>query len=97
MVVTCRSDPVVAALARVENRCEDAGRVETRCAVPVDRAVGTDKRDRVEVSDYAMFRDGQVVAHSGVVGHRAATLQQNGASRFGPRGTLRSLTAWRKR
>ena len=69
-----RCDPVVAALARVEDRGEDAGRIEPRQAVPVDRAVRTDERDGVQVADHAVLGDGQVVGH-GIVRGGDATLQ----------------------
>ncbi len=56
-------DPVVAALLGVEDRREDAGRVEPRAAEPVDGAVGADERDAVQVADHAVLGDGQVGAH----------------------------------
>ena len=44
----------------VEDRREDARRVEARAAVPVDRPVGADERDGVQVADQAVLGDGQV-------------------------------------
>jgi hypothetical protein len=41
----------------VEDRGKHAGRVEAG-AVPVDRAIGADKRDRVQVADHSMLGDG---------------------------------------
>jgi hypothetical protein len=47
----------------VEDRPEDARRVEPRVAVPIDRPVGSDERRSVQVADQAVLRDGQVVRH----------------------------------
>ena len=44
----------------VEDRREHARRVKARAAVPVDRPVGADERDGVQVADQAVFCDGQV-------------------------------------
>ena len=44
----------------VEDSREDARRVEARTAIPVDRAVGANERDRVQVADQAVFRDRQI-------------------------------------
>jgi len=46
-----------------EDRREDARRVKPRAAVLVDRPVGADERDGVEVADQAVFGDGQVARH----------------------------------
>ncbi len=45
----------------VQDRAEDARRVEARAAVPVDRPVGADERDRVQVADQPVLGDGQVL------------------------------------
>ena len=55
-----RRDAVPTAAVLVENRSEDARRVEARAAVPVDRAVGPDERDRAQVADDAVLGDRQV-------------------------------------
>ena len=57
-----RRDPIAAALLSVEDRPEDARRVEPRAAVPVDRAVGADERDRAQIADDAVLGDRQVLA-----------------------------------
>ena len=44
-------DAEQAAVVGVKDRREDARRVEPRAAVPVDRPVGADERDGVEVAD----------------------------------------------
>jgi hypothetical protein len=44
----------------VEDRAEDAPRVEARAAVPIDRPVGTHERNGVQVADQAVLSDGQV-------------------------------------
>jgi hypothetical protein len=44
----------------VEDRREDARRVEARAAVPVDRPVGADQRDGMQIADQAVLGDGQV-------------------------------------
>ena len=56
-----RAQRVEAALVLVEDRAEHARRVERRAAVPVDRAVGADERDRVQVADEAVLGDREVV------------------------------------
>jgi hypothetical protein len=53
-------DPEQAPVVGVEDRREDARRVEARAAIPVDRRVGADERDRVQVTDQAVLGDGQV-------------------------------------
>ena len=55
-------DAEQAAVVGVEDRREDARRVEPRAAVPVDRPVGADERDGVQVADQAVLGDGQVRA-----------------------------------
>ena len=47
----------------IENRREDARRVEVRQAEPVDRPVRPDERHRVEVADDAVLGDRQVRVH----------------------------------
>src|SRR2546429_5172506 len=44
----------------VEDRGEDARRVEPRAAVPVNRPVSPDERDGVQITDQAMLGDRQV-------------------------------------
>jgi len=61
------SDAVVAAVLAVEDGAEDARGVEARAAVPVDRAVGADQGDRVEITDDAVFGDRQIVVDEGVL------------------------------
>ena len=68
-----RRDPVVAALLGVEDGREHARRVEPLGAVPVDRAVGADQGDRVQVADDAVLLDRKVVRHASGAGGRAAT------------------------
>ena len=53
-------DPEQASAVGVEDRRKDARRVKPRTAVPVDRPVGTDERDGVQVTDQAMLGDRQV-------------------------------------
>ena len=60
-----RGDPVVAAALPVEDRAEDARRVEVRAAVPVDRAVGAHERRRVEVADDPVLGDREVARERG--------------------------------
>src|SRR5215207_10877254 len=63
-------DGVVAALVLVEDRPEHARGVEVRAAVPVDRAVRADQRDRVKVSDQAVLGDREVAVDvQGRAGH----------------------------
>ena len=50
-----------AALVLVEDRAEHARRVERRAAVPVDRPVRADERDRVQVADQSVLGDREVV------------------------------------
>src|SRR6266702_3474138 len=56
-------DPEHAPAVGVEDRHEDARRVKPRAAVPVDRPVGADQRDGVQVAGQAVFGDGQVAGH----------------------------------
>jgi hypothetical protein len=53
-------DPKQAPAVGVEDRRKHARRVEPRAAAPVDRPIGTDKRDRVQVADQAVLGDRQV-------------------------------------
>jgi hypothetical protein len=53
-------DSEAAPAVGVEDGPEHARRVEAGAAVPVDRAVGADERDRVQVADQAVLRDRQV-------------------------------------
>src|ERR671916_1846955 len=50
-----RGDSPVAAALPVEDRPEQARGVETWATVPVDRPLGAHERDRVEVTDEAVF------------------------------------------
>ena len=54
------ADAEAAALAIVEERGEDARRVEARQAEPVDGAVGADERDRAQVADDAVVLDARI-------------------------------------
>jgi hypothetical protein len=65
-----RRDSVVAAARAVEDRPEDARRIEARAAVPVDRAAGAHERDRVQVADHAVLGDRQVGAQRACLTHR---------------------------
>ena len=60
-VVGVGAQRVEAALLLVEDRPEHARGVERGAAVPVDRPVGADERDRVEVADQPVLGDRQVV------------------------------------
>jgi hypothetical protein len=53
-------DPEQTPVGGVEDRREDARRVESRGAVPIDRPVGADERDGVQVADQAMLGDRKV-------------------------------------
>ena len=55
----------VATLPLVEQRGEDARRIEAGAAEPVDGAVGGDERRCLQVADQAVIRDGWVVRHPG--------------------------------
>ena len=59
-------DPEGSSAGVVEDRAEDAGRVEMRKAEPVDRPVQGHQRDRVEVADDAVVLDGRI-AHPAVL------------------------------
>jgi hypothetical protein len=54
----------VAPAAGVEDRCEDARRVEAGAAVPVDRAISPDQSDAMQVSDQTVVGDRKIAAHS---------------------------------
>jgi hypothetical protein len=43
----------------IEDRAEDARRVEARAAVPIDRPVSAHERNGVQVADQAVLSDGQ--------------------------------------
>ena len=68
-LVARRAQGVVAAAVLVEDRAEHARRVERRAAVPVDRAVRADERDRVQVADQSVLGDREVVPLV-IAGHR---------------------------
>src|SRR5262249_44431720 len=57
-----RGDPVEATVAAVEDRAEDAGRIEAERAVPVDRPVVADQSDRAQVADHAVVGNRKVIA-----------------------------------
>ena len=61
-VVAGRPERVEAAAVLVEDRAEHARGVEPRAAVPVDRAVRADERDRVEVAHEPVLGDREVRA-----------------------------------
>src|SRR5262245_27544918 len=66
--------------AFVENRGEDAWRVELRQTAPVDRTVHTHQRDRMQVADDAVGLD-RLVGHSS-----PSLLRKRGTfSAFGPK------------
>ena len=59
-----KPDPVVelrhaGPVVGVENRREDAWRVEAQAAFPVERPIGTDERDGVQIADQAMLAIGR--------------------------------------
>jgi hypothetical protein len=88
-----RRDAVVTALFAVEDRCKDAGRVECRAAVPVDRPLRAHKRDGVQIADNPVFGNREVVVH-------ATTLRRGGHRRQGlgvSGGRTRSTRACRGR
>ena len=58
--VAVRRDAEPPASISVEDGRENARRIETRAAIPVDRPVGADKRDGVQVTDQAVLGDGQI-------------------------------------
>jgi hypothetical protein len=57
-----RSQPIRAAAPSVENRGKDARRVKARAAIPVDRPVGPDKRNAVQVTDQPVIGDWEITA-----------------------------------
>lgn len=54
----------MAPAAGVENRCEDARRVEAGAALPVDRAISPDQSNAMQVSDQTVVGDRKITAHS---------------------------------
>jgi hypothetical protein len=64
VALVSRSDPEVAALLAVEQRREDARRVESRQAQPIDLALGTDQRCRMQVADQTMISDRRIALHA---------------------------------
>ena len=58
-----RPDPEAPSLPVVEDRAEDAWRVELRNTVPVDRPVHPRECDRVHVADHAVVLDWLVANH----------------------------------
>ena len=61
-----RSDPEVPALIIVQQRAEDAGRVEARGAEPVDSAVDADECRRLQISNETVIGDEWVRSTSGL-------------------------------
>ena len=53
----CSSNLEVAAFLVVQNACENTGGIEMRKAIPVDRTVHPDKRNRVHIADDAIVLD----------------------------------------
>ena len=90
-----RRDPVEAALFGVEDRREDARGVESLGAVPVDRPVGADQGNGVEIADDAVLGDGKVAAVSGHGGDDTARAPGHEAGAILARGAfLRRRFAW---
>jgi hypothetical protein len=58
-----RPDSKATALLVVEQRPEDAGRVESRSTEPVDRAVCRHERGSLQITDQAVVCNGRVVIH----------------------------------
>jgi hypothetical protein len=58
-----RGHSEVPAAVVVQQRAEDAGRIEPRRAEPVDGSVDGDQCRRLEISDQAMVRDEWVAVH----------------------------------
>ena len=56
----------MAPAAGVEDRCEDARRVEAWAAVPVDRAISPDQSNAMQVPDQTVVGDRKITAHSDV-------------------------------
>jgi hypothetical protein len=65
-----------ASFALIENRGEDAWRVELRKATPVDRTVHAHQRDRVQVADDAVGLDR-------LIGHFDTRLSKSGLNAVG--------------
>ena len=63
MVGAHRRDPEVSALVLVQQRREDARRVETRRAEPVDRTVVSHQRGSLQIADQAMCLNRRVTTH----------------------------------
>jgi hypothetical protein len=63
------SDLKSAAPLCVEERCEDAGRVETRAAIPVDTAARAHEGRCLQIADHAVMSDQRVahLAHPGAI------------------------------
>jgi hypothetical protein len=70
-----RCDAIVAALLLVEDRGEDARRVERGAAVPVDVPIGARERDRVQVAHDPVLGDRQVVGHAGISARAAPNVK----------------------
>ena len=106
-------DTEQAAAVGVEERREDTRRVETRAAVPVDRSVRPDERDRVQIADQAVLSDRQVArprclphgpghepvlsARIGIEHHQRASSSAQGTSTSLPLDAERSSSSWARR
>ena len=69
VIVGGRRDPEVAALLRVEQRREDARRIEPRAAEEVHRAVGGHQRRRLQVTDEPVITDVRIASVRSLSGH----------------------------
>jgi hypothetical protein len=79
-----------ASFVLVENRGEDAWRVELRQAAPVDRTVHAHQRDRVQVADDAVGLD-RLIGHSSAAFQRVGLKTRSGSfSAFGPKISIPS-------
>src|SRR5215203_4492777 len=83
-----RSQREMSALLVVEDGAEDARGVEGRQAQPIDGAVGTDQRRRVQVPDDTVVLDGQI-SHLSLTSHRRRPYPYLTAPRMRHVSTLR--------
>src|SRR5450631_64830 len=86
-----RPDAKVTAPTLVEQRPEDAGRVEPRSAEPVDRAIGRDERSSLQITDQAVLCDERVIIHGDPRGWSVAS---DAAARLASPDHRRSLRAY---
>jgi hypothetical protein len=80
-----------AAAFRVQDRGEDAGGVEGRAAVPVDRAVGAHQRHAPQIADQSVLGDGQISGSGGGVLVGRGLDHRGSLPGSGPRGPVPSL------